>query len=161
MWPRAGTEMMQADHIQILFDEWREYRERRLPRSIEGTGIDGDAQISLYEEDGYLAGLVTSFLGIHPMPSTLAHASRDEARIEAIVRGDLKPRPFSHDAIRLNRSIDTAIEKAAPTSSTGRDLLRQWVEYQHGMLRLASALSIASQVPIAYADPPEREQGEC
>lgn len=139
---------MESDHIRRLAQEWREYRDRTLPHSIEGTGIDEDTHLSLYEQDGYLAGLTTSFLGIHPSPSTLAQAARDEDRIRALVRGARAPRPLARHAIHLDRRVDVALAQAIPTSDEGRILLQQWADYRQGMLRMAEALSRAANVPM-------------
>jgi hypothetical protein len=107
-------------------------------------------------EDDYLVGLTTSYLRIHPAPSRPEQTARDAARIRALLHGGVTPGSLAQEKIRLNGSIDSALERAVPSSAEGAVLLRRWKDFRSAMLQLAYALGRVSGVPVVRdSTPPE------
>lgn len=110
-------------HDELLTDlrSWfEELKHRSLPRAGEAINLES-ADVDLFEEDGYLAGLVDSFLTRRVLP------------VARIV---------------LDESIDQRLENARVTTLEGSRTVSEFLEYRKGMHALAEKLSRASGVPL-------------
>lgn len=103
-----------------LARRFRDYRALPTPRVRGRLDLTG-AEIDLYEEDGYLAGLVSKFLSDSPLEV---------------------------DAIEIDRTIDSRLEQASTQSSAAQGLLWEFRLYRQRMRELAELLSQASGIPI-------------
>ena len=80
-----------------------------------------DVQIELADEDGYLAGLVDTYLSYN--------------------RIDVK-------GICIDISIDSQIDHAIKTTTEGQEILQRFKAYRQKMWELAKLLSSVSGIPI-------------
>lgn len=116
--------MAEDEKVQALREAYERFRGLDLPRA--GDVVDlGEADIDLYEEDTFLAGLVDSFLA----------------------RRRVHGASFS-----LDSSIDRRIERAAPTTPNGLAVKAQFLQYRAAMRGLAAMLESASGLPIKEVD---------
>lgn len=115
--------MARDDHdrraLRALFERFKQTK-RPFERGVELWGADVD----LWEEDSYLAGLVDTFIA--------------RRRIEVT-------------ALRLDRTIDARLHQARAYAKSPA-LIEQWIGYRRLMLELAEALSWAASVPIVWSD---------
>ena len=115
--------MFPMDHdkaIKELESLFAEYRVSPIPKGGGQVVELDDADIDLYEEDGYLAGLVSTYL-------TTGKVSVQE--------------------IQLNGTIDARIEKARMTSPH-TETIDEFLTYRKRMFELATALNRISGVPL-------------
>jgi hypothetical protein len=109
---------------QELDHRFVEHRGISVPR-CSGTLDLADADIDLYEEDAYIAGLVEGFL--------------TRASVKVVV-------------IQLDSSIDSRLEKAKAETSAAQVVLRDFKAYRQRVKELAMLLSQASGIPLrSYA----------
>lgn len=106
------------ENLRILFIE---FKRLPFPRMEGGDILLNDADIDLFEEDSYLAGLVDSFLAT-------GHIESKE--------------------IIIDSSIDERIDQAVISYEKHKDAFNYFREYRKKMLELAKMLSEASGVLI-------------
>lgn len=121
---RSGHEEAIAELARLF----QEHYDLRLPKfgSLK-TDVE-EADIDLFEEDSYLVGLASSFLGRR----RLGH-------------GRMKV-----DVIVINHTIDERLERAKLASEQDREILDQFKKYRESMLNLAHALGRATGVPVQF-----------
>ncbi len=111
-----------SNHRNNLIVFFRAYCAEKVPSGLgEIKGIN-DCDIDLYDEDAYIAGIVTSFL------------SGAEVSVTTIT---------------LDRSIDRRFAMAAPKDDFERAKIEDSIEYRRKMNLLAILLSKAAEIPIA------------
>jgi hypothetical protein len=107
-----------------LMTLYHNLRSQRIPR-IRGSAVDlNEADVALFEEDGYLAGLVEQY------------------QQEGVIRVT---------SIRLDRTIDARLGRVKPMDNRARRTLKDLLAYRTKMLAIASALSRVSGVRIEDA----------
>ena len=89
------------------------YRQLELPRAGETAAVLNEADVELYEEDGYLAGLVDTYLETHKAPLR---------------------------EVSLNLSVDARLHEALK-SLPGNATVMAFCEYRKQMHSLAKALN--------------------
>ncbi len=137
--------------IGDLVRAWLQFRELKFPKHAERAGLQADTAIRLDEEDDYLVGLVTNFLGIREVAVTPGQENRNQRRLEALVTGEELPaeRPRIM-RIQLDRGIDLQLAAAEPKTCKRQAVLANWREYRRRMIELALAFAQASRLPLAY-----------
>jgi hypothetical protein len=141
--------MPASSKVEVLVRAWIDYAHIRWPESVGETGLDPDVLVELDLDDGYLAGLVTSYLGLDPSPISSQERVRNEQRLHELLSGALVPGGrLSVDSIALFSDVDRVIESAVPSSVDGGKRLDKFRTLRRGTRRLAEALSAATGVPI-------------
>lgn len=107
--------------LRTLFEA---YRTRQIPRTAGKVDLHG-AEVDLYEEDGYLAGLVDRFLAT----------------------GDT-----GVDVIVVKQDIDARLLAAEPRTPEATAIVQRFREYRQAMIALAEALSSSASVPLIRSE---------
>ena len=123
--------MVGSEHDEAIAELARLFQEHydlRLPKfgSLK-TDVE-ESDIDLFEEDAYLVGLASSFLG---------RRRRGTGRMKV-------------DAILIDPTIDERLERAKLASDKDREILEQFKHYRESMLNLARALERATGVSVKF-----------